>query len=226
MSIKLNVQIITSEMERLYLFRNSTQINAQTGFQGYLRGDFDKGRETFFSNFFPCHTSFEDEFSAVALQEVMDELRENGFLKSYSDMSRFCEEEADAGRVATQWATQYGVRIDHKGFTFMIRLCPKMGDYHVWVYCYRTDWLTQHMKKAESGIRFIDSSYQEKFRLQDGGQIVIRAGESAATHTCRYIDDYHVEIGSILYHIAEFADYCERTGDKVEAISGKMESRV
>ncbi|MBQ6403332.1 MAG: hypothetical protein IJI27_05450 [Oscillospiraceae bacterium] len=222
MSIILNKKIICTDDERLYLFRNSSQIEGQTGHQGYLRGDFDKGRDTFFSNFFPKKSPFDDGFSD-ALQEVMDTLRSEDFLRSFSDMRTFCYQDGYDDRIDTAWATQFGVRIDHKGFTFMIRLCPKMGDYHVWVYSFKTELLNQHMEKARSGIRFIDSSYQEKFRLEDGGKIRVTPLSGAPVeHVCRYIDDYHFEVTGVPYHICEFAEYRERAGDKVEPVSGRM----
>lgn len=34
--------------------------------------------------------------------------------------------------------------------------------------------------------------------------------------TCRYIDDYHLEVGTNLYHICEFAELCEKNGHTVE----------
>ena len=36
--------------------------------------------------------------------------------------------------------------------------------------------------------------------------------------TCRYIDDYHVEIGSNLYHICEFAEHMEYGGKLANVI--------
>ena len=35
-----------------------------------------------------------------------------------------------------------------------------------------------------------------------------------ADYTCRYIDDYHVEVGSQLYHICQFAELMEQNGYK------------
>ena len=73
------------------------------------------------------------------------------------------------------------------------------------------------------GIRFIDSSYNNKFRLPDGGKIQITtpSGEKI-TETCRYIDEYHVEVGRWLYHICEFAERMEASGAKVEPVSPVM----
>ncbi len=39
--------------------------------------------------------------------------------------------------------------------------------------------------------------------------------------TCRYIDDYHLEVGTNLYHICEFAELCERNGHSVEPAAKK-----
>ena len=42
MKDKINVLNTATPEENLYLFGQSTQISGQTGFVGYLRGDFDK----------------------------------------------------------------------------------------------------------------------------------------------------------------------------------------
>ena len=82
------------------------------------------------------------------------------------------------------------------------------------------------MKEAERGIRFIDSQYNNLFRLEDGGKIRItwRDGEQE-TKTCRYIDSTHLEVGSgplNIYHICEFAERIEGGGAKVEPVQGLM----
>ncbi len=218
---KFQERLICTRMERLYLYANSTQICAQTGFQGYLRGDFDHCGDRFFSNFFPCKTPYHEGF-ADALQEVMETLRK-GILKSFNDMKSFCRTDGYDSRFDGNWTQEYAFRIDHNGFAFLFRLIPMPGDYHVYVHCYRTDWLDQHMAKAANGIRFVDSSYQEKFRLEDGGKIRITPlSGTPVEQVCRFIDDYHFEAGGVLYHICEFAEYRERAGDKVEPVSGEI----
>ena len=219
-----NERLICTSMERLYLYKNSTQICAQTGFQGYLRGDFDHCGDRFFSNFFPHKTPYDDGFSD-ALQEVMDTLRE-GILKSFRTMKDFCSGDGFDSRFYGNWAEEFAFRIDHNGFAFLFRLIPMPGDYHVYVHCYRADWLDQHMEQAEHGIRFIDSSYQEKFRLEDGGRIRITTIDgNVKERTCRYIDSYHVEVDQNLYHICEFAERMEAIGSNVEPIEGLMDKK-
>ena len=60
-------------------------------------------------------------------------------------------------------------------------------------------------------IRFIDSHYNELFRIPDGGKIEIQydTGEKNIRE-CKYIDEYHTKIGSTVFHICEFAEVMER----------------
>ena len=82
------------------------------------------------------------------------------------------------------------------------------------------------MKSAEKGIRFITPDYKEKFRLPDGDTIRVTSssGESRE-HTCRYIDDYHLEVGSSIYHICEYAEMLERSKSTVIPIRSSLPER-
>ena len=216
-------RVITDKMERLYLYSNSTQISAQTGFHGYLRGDFGNGGEVLHHDFFPWHTPVDPEF-AEALQNVMEALRES-ILRSFNAMRSFCYAEGYDGKIPSEIGEQaFAFRIDNGSYAFLFRLTTMQGAYHVYCFCYRKDWLEQHMEKARKGIRFIDSSYNEKFRLEDGGRIreTATAIDNSIERTARYIDDYHVEIGGNLYHICEYAERLEAAGKTVEPVTGKM----
>lgn len=63
-------------------------------------------------------------------------------------------------------------------------------------------------------IRFIDSKYNELFRIRDGEniEITLDTGEKISRE-CKYIDDYHTQIGNNVYHICEFAELMERNGN-------------
>jgi hypothetical protein len=66
-------------------------------------------------------------------------------------------------------------------------------------------------------IRFIDSHYNELFRIPDGGYINITLDNGEIlTRQCKYHGDCHVDVGSNLYHIAEFAEKMERNGNTYE----------
>ena len=62
--------------------------------------------------------------------------------------------------------------------------------------------------------RFIDSRYHTLFTVPDGGRVIITDMDgSERTLECRYIDDAHVAVGGMPYHICEFAEIRERKGD-------------
>jgi hypothetical protein len=62
--------------------------------------------------------------------------------------------------------------------------------------------------------------YREQFRIPDGGEIaVINAAGEQDEFVCRYIDDYHVEVGSNIFHICEFAEFLERGGSTCTPIT-------
>ena len=67
------------------------------------------------------------------------------------------------------------------------------------------------MKQKE--IRFIDSNYNELFRIKDGESItVIFKDGSMSDRKCTYIGDYHTQIGYNTFHICEFAELMEKNG--------------
>ncbi len=60
-------------------------------------------------------------------------------------------------------------------------------------------------------IRFINSRYDELFRICDGGQIHVEKTEGGSFDaTCEYIDDYHTRVNDRVFHICEFAEMMER----------------
>lgn len=121
-----------------------------------------------------------------------------------------------------EWAKEKAQELLHKKRNkdkerYLMRFNPNRGEYNLYCYCYQKEWLNSHLKNAERGIRFIDPHYQEQFRIADGEKISIKLGDGKTMErTCRYIDDYHLEVGTNLYHICEFAELCERNGHTVE----------
>jgi hypothetical protein len=59
-------------------------------------------------------------------------------------------------------------------------------------------------------IRFINTSYETLFFVDDGGSIEIEIGNGWIRYPCRYIDEYHFKLENCVYHIYEFALLRER----------------
>ena len=74
----------------------------------------------------------------------------------------------------------------------------------------RSIWEPETLPKDD--IRFINSGYDEQFRIPDGGTIQVEYPDRTFSAKCEYIDDYHTYVGSEVYHICQFAEVLERGG--------------
>lgn len=61
-------------------------------------------------------------------------------------------------------------------------------------------------------IRFIDSHYKDLFRIPDGSCIQIDYPNETVVKPCKFIDEYHTQIGNNVFHICQFAEIMERNG--------------
>ena len=76
-------------------------------------------------------------------------------------------------------------------------------------------------------IRFIDSEYHTLFTIQDGESIVItRFDGEKMMFPCKYIDDCHVCVGKSTYHICEFSELQERSGNTYLPATPKINDKI
>ena len=212
--------------ERLFFYRQSQQLAGQTGQIGKLRADFGRTGDCFFSfweNIRPDlqTTEFMSEFYGV-----INALRfetEGTPLGTRKALAGFLRNHPEA--ILPNDGDWHGFRADTEKYSFFFRLKAQLGDYNVYVWCHRKEWLDDHMAKAKKGIRFIDSGYNEKFTVPDGGKVrILFSDGTSEERICRYIDDTHVQFdnGSGPYgiqHICEFAEKIEKIGATVEPIN-------
>lgn len=205
--------------ERNYTYSQSQQISMQTGFIGYLRADMDSNGEGFFSTWNDFRKDLKTQAFKDEFDEVINGFRDKGyFLHDRAALSKYCNShpEASFGKDSLGNEREYGVRINTDQYAYLMRLNPHKGEYNLYCYCYVREWLDRHLKQAERGIRFITPHYKEKFRIPDGDKIRVMPNDGGYfDRTCRYIDDYHLEVGNNLYHICEFAERMEQNGNAV-----------
>jgi hypothetical protein len=68
-------------------------------------------------------------------------------------------------------------------------------------------------------IRFITPNYKELFTILDGEEIkIIHSDGEEFIRTCKFIDEYHLYVGSNIFHICEFAERMEQVNAKVEKV--------
>lgn len=222
--MKLNIRKMTKS-EQLYCYTQSRQVAAQTGCIGHLRADMDTDGNGFFSswddhNGYQKAEEFKDEFDRVINALRFDS--ENGdVLKNRASLRNYCYAHSDAAIDDTD--SSYGFRVDTDDYSYMLRLNPEKGNYNLYCYCYRKDWLDQHLRNAEKGIRFVSVDYKPRFTIPDGEKIKITYPDGTSRQeTCRYIDDYHLEVGHLLFHIHEFAEKMSEHGNEVVPLRSSL----
>ncbi len=204
-----------TEAEEKYTFRQSSQISGQTSLIGYLRADFGTSGKEFYSSWEDWDKKLKTPDFKLEFDEVISSLRKEGdILSGRAAMGKYCRKTPQSKMAIEPYF--YGVRVDTEEYAYLLRLNSNKGDYNLYCYCYERKWLDRHIKKAERGIRFIDPSYKELFRIPDGDKVRITTStDEKLDRVCRYIDDCHVEVGNGLYHICKFAELMERNGNIV-----------
>ena len=213
------------EAEKLYCYTQSNQIMAQTGCIGHLRADMDTEGTGFFSSWEDHSSHLKDIGFKEDLDAVINALRfdeESGkIFENRRALSKFCCGHYDAA--ISKGGNEFGFRADTEKYSYLFRLNPNKGEYNIYCDCYVKDWLDEHMKEAEKGIRFIDPDYNELFKLPDGGKIRITFPDGEAVEReCRYIDAYHLQVGfgtENLFHVCQFAEMMAQRGAKVEPLT-------
>lgn len=209
--MNLNIREMLPQ-ERDYAYTQSYQLMMQSGCITIMRGKFGNGGKTFYPDYEDqIKINRTDEFAAE-FDSVIKELYKVGILAGRDSMLEYCCTRPD-GRFMGNFSREYGYRLDTEKYTYFLRCIPSPGDNNFYCYAYVSDLLNAHMEKAAQGIRFIDSHYNDLFRLPDGGNIIIthRDGKQIKAY-CRFVDETHAEIGKESYHICEFAKRMEDCG--------------
>ena len=204
-----------TKAEQKYTYRQSMQISGQTGSIGVMYGGYKSDKE-FYSRFYDLNERWKTREFEEGLENLLNSLRsdKDGFMRNLDTMREYtaCHpQNAFQGKEATE----YGFRADTEKYAYVMRCNPAKENDNVEIHCYVKEWLDQHISKAEKGIRFINSRYDELFHIADGEKIKIRySGGGEQERVCRYIDEYHTEVGNNLYHICQFAEIMERNGSE------------
>lgn len=219
-----------AKSERMYSYTQSHQISSQTGCIGHLRGYMDSSGTGFYSTWDDHIESLNDDEFKAEFNEVIDALRFDerygSCLKNRANLAKHCYSYPESEFVNIR---EFGFRVDSEKYAYLLRLNPNKGEYNVYCYCYDRELLEHHLEEAAKGIRFIDSNYNDLFKVPDGSKIrVTHPNGEKRVLICRYIDDYHLEVdgGSYnLFHICEFAELMESNGNTVEPLDTVAEAQ-
>ncbi len=204
-----------TEAEQKYAYEQSMQIRMQTGSIGVMHGGY-KSDKKFYSRFHDLNERWKTGEFEEGLENFLHILRsdKDGFMRNLDTMREYASchpQNAFPGKEGME----YGLRADTEKYAYVMRCNPAKENDNVEIHCYVKEWLDNHIREAEKGIRFINSRYSELFRIADGEKIEVTnsVGEKSE-YVCRYIDEYHTEVGNNLYHICQFAEIMERNGSE------------
>lgn len=201
--------------EQKYAYEQSMQIRMQTGSIGVMYGGYKRDKE-FYSRFYDLNERWKTGEFEEGLDNFLNILcsDRDGFMQNLDTMREYTSchpQNAFQGKEGTE----YGFRADTEKYAYLMRCNPAKENDNVEIHCYVKEWLDHHISKAEKGIRFINSRYDELFRIADGEKIKIRYSDGEEQErVCRYIDECHTEVGSNLFHICQFAEIMERNGSE------------
>lgn len=140
--------------ERKYTYAlQKSVLEMQTGFAGYLRGDFGSTGNKFFGEWINADTTeYKTKEFAVDFSEVINALRSGdyGLLKDFSSMGEFVkryEESSFEGNCCTE----YGFRVDTNNYAYLLRCnLTSKSDYNFYCHCYLKERLNKYIAEAEN----------------------------------------------------------------------------
>ena len=181
--------------EHKYSYTESSQLMAQTGCIGHLRGDMGSNGKQFYTSWDDHQARLKTDDFKADLDAMVNALRfdesHGGVLASRDKLAAYCWAHPDSRM--DEDGREYGFRADTDKYAYMLRLNPNRGEYNMYIYCYVRKCLDEHLEKAGRGIRFITPGYKELFRLVDGDSVrIMTADGQTLDRTCRYIDGTHI----------------------------------
>lgn len=215
---------ITQE-EKLYLYPQSELVGWHAGFIGYLRANLGTDGTRFptaWNDFDPRLKT--PEFSRMLDRVILDRRAVGEMFRNRDSLRRAVE--AHPEWVVDRDRGYSALRVDAGKYAFLFRLTPQADEHNLHCFCYLKKSLGQHIRQARRGIRFLDPSGVEKFRIQDGDAIRItdEAG-SKLERICRYVDDDCMEAGRNLCDVRLFAERMERLGATVIPLRSSLPKR-
>lgn len=113
----------------------SKEQDENLGTVGHLRIDFGSNGHEFWHTWWP--RDYERPYSSAIeydLKMVVDALREDGPLESFSAMQQFCS--VHGGKIKGCWQQNYGYVMETEHYRYCLRCNPTFGDYQAYLTVY------------------------------------------------------------------------------------------
>jgi len=134
--MNFKLESVTRDEERLF-FSQNMDTDKKIGCIGHLRGDFDRGGNSFFTTWFDHQPEMNIEFFKREFDEIINFFRtneEHPILKNRQDMASYCSSHKDNNLESRK--NSYGFKAVTSNYSYYFRCFPHSGDYNFYVYCY------------------------------------------------------------------------------------------
>ena len=144
---------------------------------------------------------------------VDDEEKIRAVVREYAEFEDFEVTEARDGMEAVALCRENDYDI-----IIMDVMMPRLNGYEVLEQMRGGRKVLWQMKKADpelenaKNIRFITSSYEDRFKIPDGSAVEIEYPNRKFSARCEYMDEYHLRLGYDVLHICQLAEMLERGG--------------
>jgi hypothetical protein len=133
-----------AESEAALFFSGTPEDDARLGCVGHMRFDFGGGNEKFRHTRWDHAEELKTEAFKQDLQDVVDDLRKNGPLRSLNAMEDFCRAHENARFSERFHSGSYGFTPESDSYCYCLRCFPHNGDYS-YLYCYDKETLRMAM---------------------------------------------------------------------------------
>lgn len=162
----------------------SKERDVELGTIGHVRIDFGSGGKEFWHTWWPRG---KEELNSSAfreeLEELVNELRENGPLKDLSAMYNYCANHN--GAIPGGWRQNYGYIMETESYRYYLRCSPGQGDYHAYLIAFDLRVQQMNMKQANQ---------EQQFGLTESGkQMLQNATDNTRPHSYKWFvfQDYN-----------------------------------
>lgn len=157
---------------------------------GYLRGDFGKDDNEFYSTWFDSNVQLKCSHFKDILDELIIELRgdfELSLLKNRKKMADICSKHPD-NRLTEYWNTEtFGFYLKKGQYQFFVKCYPGVGDYNFYVHCFsenpqRDELFTKMDNELNILDRILSAMKIYDIRLRFDDEFVLQAEDDDGNH--------------------------------------------
>ncbi len=187
--MKFTIEQLLHEQHRLLFSLDKNDPYASNKI-GYLRGDFGKDGDEFYSTWFDCNAQLKCGYFKDILDDLVTELRGDfalSLLKNRKQMAAICSKYPD-NRLTEHWSSQaFGFYLKKAHYQFFVMCYVGVGDYNFYIHCFtenpqRDELFTKVEMQLGILDRMLSAMRIDDIRLWFDDELVLQAEDDDGNH--------------------------------------------